>query len=87
MTDDVITAPIRDFCRRSGISRTQVYRMLDRGLLESVKIDDMRLIVLDSYRKLLDRSRVPPKQHASPGDSRRGCGLRMADPYRIRFHH
>lgn len=65
MSDDIITAPIKDFCRRSGISRTQVYRLLDRGLLDSVKIDDMRLIVLDSYHKLIEQSRVPPKQRAS----------------------
>jgi hypothetical protein len=68
MTEDLITSPIRDFCRRSGISRTQVYRLLDRGLLESVKIDDMRLIVLDSYRKLMERSRVPPKSAPPPTD-------------------
>jgi hypothetical protein len=63
--DDIITAPIRDFCRYSGISRAQVYRLLDRGLLDSIKIDDMRLILMDSYRQLIERSRVPPKQRAS----------------------
>jgi hypothetical protein len=62
MTNDPITVPIRDFCKLSGISRTQTYRMLDRGLIDSVKIDDMRLIVIDSYRRLMERSRVPPKQ-------------------------
>jgi hypothetical protein len=64
MNHDAITAPIREFTRLSGISRTQTYRLLDRGLLESVKIDDMRLILLDSYRKLIERSRVPPKPSA-----------------------
>ena len=62
MSDNIITAPIRDFCRYSGISRTQLYRLLDRGVLESVKIDDMRLIIMSSYYKLIERNRVPPKQ-------------------------
>jgi len=65
MTNDPITAPIRDFVRMSGISRTQTYRLMDRGLIESVKIDDMRLIVLDSYRRLIERSRVPPKEQTA----------------------
>jgi hypothetical protein len=34
---------IKDFCRR-----TQVYRLLDFGTLESVKMD-MRPIIADSY--------------------------------------
>jgi hypothetical protein len=57
--------------RRSGTSAVtaasaaQVYRLLDRGLLDSIKIDDMRLILMDSYRQLIERSRVPPKQRAS----------------------
>lgn len=61
----IITAPIRDFVRYSGISRAQVYRLLDRGLLESVKIDDMRLIVMSSYERLLERNRVPPKRQVA----------------------
>jgi hypothetical protein len=65
MNHDLITVPIRDFCKLSGISRTQTYRMLDRGLIDSVKIDDMRLIVIDSYHRLLERSRVPPKPNAA----------------------
>jgi hypothetical protein len=59
---DKITAPINDFCQWSGISRRQVYRMLDRGQIESVKIGDMRLVIIDSYRRLIERTRVPPKQ-------------------------
>jgi hypothetical protein len=31
MSGDIITIQIKDFCRHSGISRTQVYRLLDRG--------------------------------------------------------
>lgn len=64
MSDNIITAPIRDFCRYSGISRTQVYRLLDRGLLDSTKIDDMRLIIMSSYHDLVERNRVPPRRHA-----------------------
>jgi hypothetical protein len=65
MSNDPVTIPIKDFCRLSGISRTQTYRMLDRGMIDSVKIDDMRLIVWGSYLRLIESSRVPPKQRSA----------------------
>jgi hypothetical protein len=58
----IITSPIKQFSRRSGISRSQVYVLLARGELESVKIGGIRLVIEDSYRRLLEKSRVPPKQ-------------------------
>jgi hypothetical protein len=65
MDTDVVTSTIRDFSKRSGISRSQIYVLLDRGELESSKIGGIRLIHEDSYRRLLERSRVPPKRCAA----------------------
>jgi hypothetical protein len=61
---DIITSTIREFSRRSGISRSQLYVLLQRGELESSKIGGIRLIHEDSYYRLLERSRVRPKQRA-----------------------
>jgi hypothetical protein len=62
MTDnDIITLPVRDFTRRTGISRSQTYVLLDEGLLESAKVKGTRLIIMSSYDRLLERNRVPPK--------------------------
>jgi len=56
-SDNVITAPISEFCRLSGIGRTKVYELLGDGSLESISIGRRRLIVLDSYRRLIERQR------------------------------
>ena len=53
--DKVITASIGEFCRLSGIGRTKVYELLGDGDLESISIGRRRLIVLESYRRLIER--------------------------------
>jgi len=62
MSDARISSTIKDFVKRSGIGRSKVYEMLDSGELESAKVGGMRLIIEDSYRRLLEHHRVPPKQ-------------------------
>jgi len=62
---DIVTSTIRNFSRRSGISRSQIYVLLERGDLESSKIGGIRLIHEDSYRRLLERRRVRPKEHTT----------------------
>jgi hypothetical protein len=57
ISDRIITAPVGAFCAMSGIGRTKVYEMLGDGLLDSITIGKRRLIVLDSYRRLIERRR------------------------------
>jgi hypothetical protein len=52
---DVITATIPRFREISGIGRSKIYELLDAGELESVHLGARRLIVIDSYRRLLGR--------------------------------
>ena len=59
---DIITSTVTNFTQRSGFSRSQVYVLLKRGELESAKVGGSRLIIEDSYHRLLDRARVPPKR-------------------------
>jgi hypothetical protein len=50
-----ITTTIPEFKRLSGIGRSRIYELLDAGELESVHVGARRLIVVDSYRRLLER--------------------------------
>jgi excisionase family DNA binding protein len=62
IADRIITAPIAEFCRLAGIGRSLVYEMIGDGRLDSIRIGKRRLIVLDSYRRLVERQRAagPP---------------------------
>ena len=53
-TDDIITAPIQEFCRISGIGRSKTYELLDEGKLQSIKIGKRRLIVVRSWKQLVE---------------------------------
>jgi excisionase family DNA binding protein len=48
-----ITVRVDTFCELTGIGRTKVYKMMDDGRLDSVKLDKQRLILVESYRRLL----------------------------------
>jgi excisionase family DNA binding protein len=41
----IITTPVGEFCRLSGLGRTKVYELLGKGTLASITIGKRRLIV------------------------------------------
>jgi len=55
---DRITATIAEFQRISGIGRSRIYELIAAGELESVHLGVRRLILIDSYRRLLARLRA-----------------------------
>jgi hypothetical protein len=57
---DIITVTIPRFRELSGISRSRIYELLDAGELESVYVGTRRLILVDSYRQLIERQRTVP---------------------------
>jgi hypothetical protein len=59
-----ITATIRQFGQISGIGRSKIYELLDAGELESIHLGARRLIVVDSYRRLVARLQAVPKQES-----------------------
>jgi hypothetical protein len=63
--DDIITAPISEFCRISGLGRTKVYGLMDGGRLQSVKIGKRRLIVLDSWRRMIEEQLAAKEEAAA----------------------
>ncbi len=50
MTDPVART-VKDFCRAYGISRRQVYRLIDDGKLEAVKVGSATRIIEESARR------------------------------------
>ena len=54
---DRISATIAEFRRLSGIGRSRIYELLKTGELESIHIGSRRLILIDSYRRLIERCR------------------------------
>jgi hypothetical protein len=67
MSEDRITSTVAQFIKRSGMGKTKVYELINRGDLETAKIDNTRLVLEESYRRLLNRSRVPPERHVRRG--------------------
>ena len=70
ISDRIISASINEFCILSGLGRTLVYDMINDGRLDSVKIGKRRLILIDSYRRLIERERArraAPDQDRLPG--------------------
>jgi hypothetical protein len=68
---EIITATLREFRRLSGISRSRIYELLDAGELDSVYIGARRLVIIDSYRRLIERQRAAPKPAAPAGNDAR----------------
>jgi hypothetical protein len=68
LANRIITAPVGEFCRISGIGRTRVYELIATGDLDSIAVGKRRLIVLDSYRRFIERHRGTPAERpaASP---------------------
>jgi excisionase family DNA binding protein len=57
-TPERITVPIDQFCKLAGIGRSLVYEMLGDGRLESITIGRRRLIITDSFRRLVEQQRA-----------------------------
>src|SRR5580700_11373072 len=57
--DTLITTTVAEFCRISGMGHSKLYELLAAGTLASIKIGKRRLIVVDSYRKLIDEQCTP----------------------------
>jgi len=70
--DGRITCPPREFMRISGLGETTTYAMINDGRLQTAKIGKRRLIVLDSYQRLIaSQIESPPPKHPMPRGGRR----------------
>jgi hypothetical protein len=60
--DGAITVPIRRFQMIAGLGHTTVYALIKRGDIETIKIGRKRLIILDSYLRLIARRLAEDRQ-------------------------
>ncbi len=67
VSDRIITAPIGEFCQLSGLGRTRVYELIGTGELDSITIGKRRLIIIELYRKLIERQRAAGQKFPRPG--------------------
>jgi hypothetical protein len=63
---DVISAPVREFARISGLGESTIWAMIHDGRLETIAIGRRRLVLIDSYRRLIKQQRAE-----APKDARR----------------
>ena len=79
LIDQIITAPIPEFCELSGLGRTTVGNLLNNGIevdgellkLESVAVGSRRLIIIDSWRRIVERQRKHPVKLGLRGRGRK----------------
>jgi hypothetical protein len=73
-SNPIITASVGEFCRIAGIGRTLAYELIGDGSLDSIRIGKRRLIVLDSYRRLIERQRAGQDRTGSPAAHKHAAG-------------
>lgn len=61
---DTLMVGITDSVRRTGLSRTTLYRLMEDGRLDYVTIGSRRLIPEDALRALVAANRVTHSRHA-----------------------
>lgn len=49
-----VTMSVREFRARVGISQATTYKLINEGIIESVKVANRRLILVSSVDSLLD---------------------------------
>ena len=79
---DIVSATIAEFCRITGLGRSKVYQLLSSGLIDSIYIGKRRLILLDSYRKLIEQQRgsktIAQPKRSQPAPRRKIARRRFA---------
>jgi excisionase family DNA binding protein len=60
LLSDRITAPVNEFAQLSGLGVSTVWAMIKDKRLEAIAIGRRRLIVIDSYRRLIEGQRAAP---------------------------
>jgi predicted DNA-binding transcriptional regulator AlpA len=66
----IISAPVKEFSRISGLGESTIWAMIHDGRLESIAIGRRRLVLIESYRRLIEQQRAAP-----PRDARRNSAV------------
>lgn len=74
-----ISASVKEFARISGLGESTVWAMIRDGRLESIAIGRRRLVLIESYRRLIQQQLAAP-----PRDARRNSAV---SPLGGKRHH
>jgi excisionase family DNA binding protein len=77
---NVISASVREFARISGLGESTVWAMIHDGRLESVAIGRRRLVLIESFRKLIEQQRAAPPRDARRNSTVPALGSKKANP-------
>ena len=66
IASNIISAPVKEFSRISGLGESTVWAMIHDRRLETIAIGRRRLVLIESYRRLIEQQRA-----AAPQDARR----------------
>ena len=69
--NDFLTLPVPRFLKASGLSRERFYKLVAADEIESFVLGSRRFVVVESYRRLIERQRsaeshaaaTPPRRH------------------------
>lgn len=53
---ETVTCSVNDAAKAIGIGRVTLYKLIDQGKIESVRIGGRRLVKIDSIRRLIGES-------------------------------
>ncbi len=53
MSQEPITVTVKEALRISGLGLTKIYELINDGRLETVKVDNRRLVIYESLKSLL----------------------------------
>jgi hypothetical protein len=81
---DILAASVKDFSRRTGLGITKIYELLNDGPLESITVGKKRLILLESWHRLVEQSRGTPAEHPAISPPRSPKGRKPRNPRRHR---
>jgi excisionase family DNA binding protein len=70
---DIITAPIGEFCRITGLGVTKTYELINEGEIKSITIGKRRLIVMESWHRLIERRLGTPAESPAASPPRPGA--------------
>jgi hypothetical protein len=56
--DRHFTMPVPQFLGMAGLGKTKCYELIGSGDLETILIGRRRLVVIDSYRQMIERQRA-----------------------------
>jgi hypothetical protein len=80
---DIVTSPIKDFARITGLGITSIYAMLNDGRLQSVTIGRKRLVLMSSWYALIQKQLgTPAEKPVGYPPSQKGRG-KTADSARV----